>query len=153
MGAEGQYDRLPALASDLVRRRVSVIATAGGPTPALAAKAASSTIPIVLTTGTDPINDGLVASLNRPGGNITGVTSLNFELGPKRLQILHELVPKATNVAASPIQAIRTMEPWRAACRQRQTPSGSSSTYCKPATNPTSMPLLQGWSSFEQERS
>jgi len=97
--ADGHYDRLPALAADLVRRRVDVIAATGGPA-ALAAKASSVTIPIVFRIAADPIASGLVASLSRPGGNVTGVTSLNLEVGPKRLEFLHELLPSATIMAA-----------------------------------------------------
>ena len=93
--ADGDYDRLPALAADLVRRKVDVIATGGGPPVALAAKAATSTIPIVFVVGTDPIELGLVAGLARPGGNLTGVSMLMTELNPKRLQLLTELVPQA----------------------------------------------------------
>jgi putative ABC transport system substrate-binding protein len=92
--AENQIDRLPALAIDLVRRRVVVI-VANGATVALAAKAATTTIPIVFATGTDPVTSGLVASLNRPGGNVTGSAMLAAELAPKQLQLLRELAPNA----------------------------------------------------------
>jgi len=97
--AEGQPDRLPALVADLVRRRVAVIVTTGGPQAALAAKAATTSIPIVFTTGGDPIREGLVQSFNRPGGNLTGVTTSYDEAAPKRLGLLREIVPKARIIA------------------------------------------------------
>ena len=97
--AENQIDRLPALAADLVRRQVAVIATTGATAAASAAKAATTTIPIVSLTGADPVADGLVASLARPGGNLTGINLLTIELMAKRLELLRELVPAATRVA------------------------------------------------------
>jgi ABC-type uncharacterized transport system substrate-binding protein len=98
--AEGRYDRLPALAADLVGRRVAVLVASGGLPAPLAAKAATTTIPIVFAIGVDPVEVRLVASLNRPGGNLTGVTNLNTELVPKRLELLHVLLPSTTVVAA-----------------------------------------------------
>jgi putative ABC transport system substrate-binding protein len=96
--ANDQIEHLPELAADLVRRRVAVIVVGGGAPATLAAKAATSSIPIVLVTGSDPVAVGLVASLNRPGGNITGVTFITSILTSKRLDLLHQLVPKATTI-------------------------------------------------------
>ena len=113
--AEHQNHRLPGLAADLVRRQVTVIATIGGTPATLAAKAATTTIPIVFYSAFDPIKVGLVTSLNRPGGNVTGVTSLGVEVGPKRLELMHELAPGITSIVllvnpTSPVAETQSME-------------------------------------------
>jgi putative ABC transport system substrate-binding protein len=104
--AENQFDRLPALAADLVRSRVAVIAALSVPA-ALAARAATTTIPIVFLAGGDPVSLGLVASLNRPGGNLTGTAILSGELAPKRLQLLRELIPDSVRFGILADPAVR----------------------------------------------
>ena len=113
--AEGRYDQLPTLAAELVRRPVNVIAACRGPGPAQAAKAMTSTIPIVFQTGSDPVSAGLVAGLNRPGGNVTGVTRQSIDLNAKRLGLLMDLIPKAAVVAvlvnpSSPVVSLNMQE-------------------------------------------
>jgi putative ABC transport system substrate-binding protein len=111
--AEEKYDRLPELANQLVRQNVAVLVTPGSAPAALAAKAATTTIPIVFETGADPVAVGLVPSLSRPGGNVTGIAALTFETGPKRLEILHEAIP-----AANPIAVLVNPEAGEAVGRQ-----------------------------------
>jgi putative ABC transport system substrate-binding protein len=122
--AEGHYDRVPALLAELVSLKVNLIGAFAGDAPALAAKAATATIPILFATGGDPVAVGLVASLSRPGGNITGVTALAVELGAKQLEALHELVPTATSIAllvnpTNPTQADTLSRDLQVAARTR----------------------------------
>ena len=122
--ADGQIDRFPTLAADLVSRKVSVIATPGSGVAALAAKAATTTIPVIFETGLDPIAAGLVKSLSRPEGNITGITSLNVAVAPKGLELLHELVPQANSLAvivnpANPVNTDTNLKNLEAPARAR----------------------------------
>src|SRR5207248_2090755 len=129
--ADGDYDRLPALAADLVGRRVDLIVVAGGgAASALAAKKATLTIPIVFISGGDPVATGLIGSLARPGGNVTGVSILAVELNPKRLELLHELVPEARVIALlvgpSSLQADRVIRDAQEAAHGKNSPSRRS---------------------------
>ena len=145
--AEGRPERLPALAAELVHRPVAVIVT-GGPVAPQAAKAATATIPIVFNTGIDPVKLGLVASLNRPGGNVTGVNFLNAATEAKRSGLLHDLVPKASLIAV-----IRNPEPpgrRRPICmtyRKQRARSGKKSLFSMPALTAKSIPRLRPLSS------
>jgi putative ABC transport system substrate-binding protein len=129
--AEGHFDRIPALAADLVRRQVKVIAPGGG-VAALAAKAATSTIPIVFQLGEDPVEIGLVSSLNRPGGNVTGVTNITTTLGAKRIELLHKLVPKADKIGVFIDPNTAAPDTQRTALQEPQALLGSSSFSCAP---------------------
>ena len=147
--ADGQNNRLPSMAADLVRRGVNVIVTGGTPAT-LAAKAATTTIPIVFVLSTDPIEAGLVTSMNRPGGNLTGVTGLNVELAPKKLELLHELLPGTTIIAVLVNPTIRlprrsNHEP----CRLLLEPSGCSFMSYMQAPNAISTRSLQAWFNYE----
>jgi putative tryptophan/tyrosine transport system substrate-binding protein len=121
--AEGRYDRLPGLAADLVGRKVDVIAAMGATAVVLAAKDATSTIPIIFVTGADPVGRGLVASLARPGGNVTGVSILISQLDPKRLELLSELAPQAKTIALL-VNPTPTAEPLIRALQEAARPKG-----------------------------
>jgi ABC-type uncharacterized transport system substrate-binding protein len=149
--AEGHNDRLPALAAELVHRQVTVIAAAGGTPSAIAAKAATATIPIAFGVAVDPVEVGLVASLSRPGGNLTGVTNLNAEVGPKRLELLHELLPAATSLACSLTRLVPlSLRPFCATCSRQPMPWECTSMSCMRARKAISKRCLQTWSSYEQ---
>jgi putative ABC transport system substrate-binding protein len=125
--ANNQLDRLPAMMADLVHRQVAVI-FAGGTPAALAAKSVATTMPVVFETSADPIQLGLVASLDRPGGNLTGATQLNVEVAPKRLELLRELLPAARVIALliNPADTVLSDAKWQK-CARRPAPSGLNS--------------------------
>ena len=138
--AEGQLDRLPALASELVRAQVAVIC-AGSPPAALAAKAATTTIPVVFTSGEDPVKLGLVASYNRPGGNVTGVALLIDVLGAKRLGLLREIVPAATLIAVLLNPTWATFDTQLKDVQRQHVPSDSKFKFCAQTPNARSTQL------------
>jgi putative ABC transport system substrate-binding protein len=142
--AEDHYDRLPALAADLVQRQVAVIVAGGGP-PALAAKVATKTIPVVFYHGGDPVELGLVASLSRPGGNLTGVTALTVELTSKRLEVMRELVPSATEIALLVNPANSNADALSRDVQAAGRTLGLQSMSCARARNATSRRFLQPW--------
>jgi putative ABC transport system substrate-binding protein len=151
--AEGRNDRLPLLAGELVQQQVALIATLGNTASTLAAKAATSTIPIVFRIAADPVEVGLVASLSRPGGNLTGVTTLGVEVGPKQLALLHEVVPATTVVAL----LINPTNPALAETQSRVVPAaartlGLSLHVLKRAPIAISTRSLRDWPNFGQVR-
>jgi putative tryptophan/tyrosine transport system substrate-binding protein len=148
-GAEGQYHRLPELAADLVRRQVFVIATGGGAAPALTAKAATTTIPVVFLVPEDPVRLGLVASLARPGGNLTGVNFFTTELAAKRLELLRELVPGATRVA---VLVNPTNPNAETTLREVETAARSMGQQIQPFNASTSREIDAVFTSFVRER-
>ena len=149
--AEGHYERLPTLAADLIHRQVAVVAA--NTTAAPVAMAATTTIPIVFMTSADPVATGLVASLSRPGGNLTGVTTLFVEFGPKRLELIRELVPTATTIGLLVNPTSPVAEAKRETCKRQPAPWGCSSMFCAPATNATSTQPLQPLCNREPTRS
>jgi putative tryptophan/tyrosine transport system substrate-binding protein len=149
--AEGHYDRLPMMAADLVRRQVAVIAANSPAT--VAARAATRTIPIVFATTGDPVKLGFVASLNRPGGNLTGATSLAVEVGPKRLELVRELVPTATVIALLVNPAGPNAETQSTGCKRQPPTSGFDLTSCVRTANAISIPSSPNWSNSGPPRS
>jgi putative tryptophan/tyrosine transport system substrate-binding protein len=150
--AAGHDDRLPELAGDLIRRRVAVIVTPLSTQAALAAKAATTTIPIVFGTGGDPVALGLVTSFNRPGGNVTGISFMTAEMGTKVLGLLHELVPQAARFVALVNPTLRWLNPLSKICRRVLGPLGSKRKCFTPAPTARSMRLLRRSSKSEPTR-
>jgi putative tryptophan/tyrosine transport system substrate-binding protein len=148
--ANHQYDRLPELAADLVRRRVAVIATSGGPASALAAKAATTTIPIVFVVGADPVKLGLVASLARPGGNLTGINFFAFELVAKRLELLRQVVPGIKHVAALVNPADAAIA--EATARELESAARVMGLQARILNTSTSREISEAFASFARER-
>jgi putative ABC transport system substrate-binding protein len=148
--ADNQIDRLPELAVELVRRRVGVIAVSGGPAPAFAAKGATATIPIVFTVGDDPVRLGLVASLARPGGNVTGISFLVTELAAKRLELLRELVPAVSRIGVlvNPAEATNT----EATLKDVETAAHTMGLQVKKLNASTSSEINVAFASFMHER-
>ena len=132
--AEGHYERLPALLTDLIQKKVSVIAATSTPA-ALAAKAATTTIPVVFTTSGDPVRFGLVSSLSKPDGNLTGATQLNVEVAAKRLQLMHEVLPTAANIALLVNPLILSRCRYRKRLRRLRTRLDLSCKSCEPVAH------------------
>jgi putative tryptophan/tyrosine transport system substrate-binding protein len=148
--ADSQTDRLPALAADLVSRRVAVIATAGGPPAVLAAKAATTTVPVVFITGDDPIRLGFVTNLARPDGNLTGVSFFNAELAAKRLAMLRELVPAAARIAVLVNPAIAAVS--EATVTDLEQPARAMGVQLRVLTASNSREINATFDSLERER-
>jgi putative tryptophan/tyrosine transport system substrate-binding protein len=142
--AEGHYERLPAIIADLVRRKASVIAATSTPA-AVAAKAANTTIPVVFTTGGDPIKLGLVSSLNQPGSNFTGIVGMSVELASKRLQLMHEALPNAATIVLLVNPPNPLAAPARKKVPQRRRRSDSNSRSCAPAVSKICQRFLIPW--------
>ena len=140
--ADGHYDRLPALAAELVRSRVAVIVATGSPAAGLAAKTATTSIPVVFSSGSNPVKMGLVNSLRRPDGNLTGVNLYSAELVTKQLDLLHEMLPQAGNVAVLVNPAAPTSSRRPKMRARRRTPTVNNSRSCRPLHSATSMPPL-----------
>jgi putative ABC transport system substrate-binding protein len=149
--ANGQYDRVPAMAAEMARHQAAVIVAN---TPGvLAVKAAITTTPIVFTTAADPVGAGLVASLSRPGGNVTGVTQLNVEVMPKRLEVAHELIPGATTIALLINPTNPNSETQLRDLQAAAVSSGCNSTFCMRVRNAISIRSLRPSSNYESGRS